>query len=609
MKKLLFLLLIFNRAHALEDLSKTKEWHNLLHYKKSFFKEVQSEVDSSQFFLSKEGSQDPLKELRSTIDAFLKTPEIQCQFPARFYFIKQKTSLKFPKAKCLDFDKFKNKLRAKSLSVVFSSHYMDSPSSAFGHTLLRIKKNKHLSKEDFPLLDYAVNFAASNTTNNALAYAFKGMSGDLKGIFSTLPYFYKIREYNDYEARDLWEYELNLKQVEISKIIRHLWEMKKAHFDYYYLSENCSYHLLGLLDIANSNWNLTQRTSKFVIPSDTIKIITQTPGLVSHVKYRPSLYSKIKQKLNNVNEQQLKSVKYINEKLSIPKSLLKTSKKSQAEVLDLAIDFYDYKFASAVLKEDPEVLQQKRILLLARGNVDYVSEISSYKTPKLEAPHTGHGARRMSVGFGKSNKENEFLRFSHRFALHEIADPYIGQMRNATLEMGNLSLKYYLSPQAIPNLVLKKFSLINILSLSPITPHFKTISWGIDMGLENISKKNYCNNCTSYYNKASAGVAYRHKKLLLYFLMNTQLDISSQIISRGYNITLSPELNLNYTPNQRLTLRGGYKYHYYLLSKVKWSNTFKSSLRFKFINDLVFDLSYNSSRQENTLQGDFYYYY
>ena len=25
-----------------------------------------------------------------------------------------------------------------------------------------------------------------------------------------MPYYYKVREYNDYESRDLWEYELEL---------------------------------------------------------------------------------------------------------------------------------------------------------------------------------------------------------------------------------------------------------------------------------------------------------------------------------------------------------------------------------------------------------------
>ena len=59
-----------------------------------------------------------------------------------------------------------------------------------------------------------------------------------------LPYFYKLREYNDFESRDLWSYELNLTQKQISFLIDHLWEMKQTLIPYYYLDENSSCFVL-----------------------------------------------------------------------------------------------------------------------------------------------------------------------------------------------------------------------------------------------------------------------------------------------------------------------------------------------------------------------------
>ena len=69
-------------------------------------------------------------------------------------------------------------------------------------------------------------------------------------MFHALPYFYKVREYNDYESRDLWEYDLNLSPRAVAMLVAHLWELGSTYFDYFYLSENCSYHSLAVLGVA-----------------------------------------------------------------------------------------------------------------------------------------------------------------------------------------------------------------------------------------------------------------------------------------------------------------------------------------------------------------------
>mgnify|MGYP000400942330 CR=1 FL=1 len=105
------------------------------------------------------------------------------------------------------------------MSLVFSAYNVSSPSSAFGHTLLRVSKEKLSAKSNkrkYELLDYGINYAASIPEGtNPMLYAFGGMGGIFPGNFSSVPYYYKIREYNDYEARDIWSYELNLSQEEV----------------------------------------------------------------------------------------------------------------------------------------------------------------------------------------------------------------------------------------------------------------------------------------------------------------------------------------------------------------------------------------------------------
>ena len=175
------------------------------------------------------------------------------------------------------------------MALVFSSYYLNTPASAFGHTFLRfIKHPEGKNRRKYELLDYAANYAANVTTENSLMYAYQGLTGGFKGKFSFLPYFYKIREYNDFESRDLWSYKLNITEKQRSYVAAHLWEMKQTTFDYYYFTENCSYHMLTLLDVANPEWKLAERNPYFVVPVDTLRTTQQTPNMVKKITFRPS---------------------------------------------------------------------------------------------------------------------------------------------------------------------------------------------------------------------------------------------------------------------------------------------------------------------------------
>ncbi len=119
------------------------------------------------------------------------------------------------------------------------------------------------------------------------AFAFKGLFGLYHGKFSIAPYYLKVKVYGDIENRDIWEYRLNLTEKEIDRLLRHVWEMRFAWFDYYFFDENCSYHLLSLLEVARPGLHLTDRFSLWVIPSETIRAMDEA-GLVKKVRFRPA---------------------------------------------------------------------------------------------------------------------------------------------------------------------------------------------------------------------------------------------------------------------------------------------------------------------------------
>jgi hypothetical protein len=105
-------------------------------------------------------------------------------------------------------------------------------------------------------LDGAFEYAAITGDDPFLKLAFMGLTGLYTGSFSGIPYYIKIKEYNNAENRDIFEYDLNLEREDVEFLLRHLWEMQQARLHYLFLTRNCSYEILALLEAAKPEWEL-----------------------------------------------------------------------------------------------------------------------------------------------------------------------------------------------------------------------------------------------------------------------------------------------------------------------------------------------------------------
>ncbi|HEY6876732.1 MAG TPA: DUF4105 domain-containing protein, partial [Polyangiales bacterium] len=245
-------------------LASSPGWLKLVHYRKRpITRRWVSDADGTAFFLAKNGKTNPQAELEATIRAVLspaKSPQPDdldahpaCMFPARTLFLMRELGLdprQLGASVCPKFNTYITELRPTGVSLIFTSYYLNNPSSAFGHTFLRIHKESYAVGERRELLDYGLDFSADVTTHNPIAYTVMGLSGLFRGTFKRIPYYYKVREYNDAESRDLWEYELGLNDAQRLMLVAHLWEVGHTHFDYFYLGENCSYAIVGVIDAA-----------------------------------------------------------------------------------------------------------------------------------------------------------------------------------------------------------------------------------------------------------------------------------------------------------------------------------------------------------------------
>ena len=168
--------------------------------------------------------------------------------------------------------------------LVYAGASVQHPASSVGHTFLAIGPRAGFATAIAG--KHAVEYTVEEPGDNPVVYVVKGLSGGYDGVFRVLPFADKIDEYGREDNRDMWQYELTLSPAQARRVALHLWELEHTTIDYFYLTENCSHHMLTLLEGAVPSLELTAKTKTMVLPIDTIKALG--PELVRSVRMFPS---------------------------------------------------------------------------------------------------------------------------------------------------------------------------------------------------------------------------------------------------------------------------------------------------------------------------------
>jgi hypothetical protein len=564
------------------NLQNDKEWLRLGHYYKNrIFSGYKSQADGPKFFLAEDGKTNPESELKATITGLFSNLEhiddkhSRCGFPARFEYLNRKLGLNIPLYKidqCTGFSQFEKRLSADSVSVVFSSYYMNNPSSTFGHSFLRMNK-KHDPKitTNSELLDYGINYAANDTSSNPVLYAIGGLAGWFQGSYTHVPYYYKVREYNDYEARDLWPYKLNLTTAEVDQLVRHIWELGSTYFYYYFFTKNCSYHILTAIEAAAPRVDITKNLPYWVIPSDTIIVLSQVPGLVQRVDYRPSIRSVFltrKDSLNVAEETELRRM--ISEKLTKPSD--KFSAPAQTRIVDTLLDYIEYKHTKDLMDKKPEIQSWKQEVLINRANYTTPMEPIVVPTPTV-APHESHGSQRLGLELGYWDSENgAFQRYHLRFALHDLMDSDLGYPRNAQIEFFNAKLISY---DNFSKWRLDDWALVSVKSYSPYNFYDRHLSWDLQFGVRTFYDKQ-CTLCTgAYFNNAwgySANFS-QHVPLNFFALASGEANYADGFEKGSGRAMVGPKVGFIYTGPNLWKVHAEGHYYYNLFQNYRYYET------------------------------------
>ncbi|CAM2938084.1 protein of unknown function [Pseudomonas gessardii] len=520
----------------LQQLANDPFWLSLGHYEAGKLKGWRSYVSDPKFFLAKDGAHHPDAELKATVDALyapanLGEKHAQCVYPARTRWLKDQLQLTdLPAVDCAEFKQWFKDVAPHSAVMIFPAAYLNSPSSMFGHTLLRIDQADVQSNKT-ALLSYAINFGAYiEGSDNSILYAWKGLMGGYPGLFALVPYQEKLSEYRSLENRDLWEYRLNLTQVETERMVEHVWELKQIQFDYFFFDENCSYRLLELLQVARPGLRLTEQFPLTAIPTDTVKAVKDA-GLVEKIDYRPSRERELLERakpLDSAEQQWVLKISDDQKQLQDPtfKSL---GKDRQALIIDAAYRLGRYRANG--LERDSERSQRSFELLRA---------INQNPAPDLQIerpglPENGHESRTWQAGIG-TRGDKAFGEYGLRMAYHDLNDNAEGFPLGAQIEILQMKLRQYEGN----NWQLQQLDLATIRSLTPRNELLQPLSWQVTGGLERVPGKHDDETLVSHVNGGAGGTWQLHDDMLGFALGTVRVEHNND-----FNEFISPAAGFN----------------------------------------------------------------
>ena len=466
------------QAAKLDQLADDPEWLALLHINQgaTIHRRGASYVDDDNFFLAESGQSDRYAELTATISALQPVgAEDRCRFPARYRFLASRLGWQEtkPLEHCTDYLEWRAQIPDGRAVLVFPASYLNSPSSMFGHTLLRLDDS---DEPESVWHSWAVNFGAlTGGHDNSMLYVYRGLAGGYPGRFVIVPYVTKIQEYSHLENRDIWEYSLTLDDQQMARLIDHLWELQDINFDYYFFDENCSFRLLELLDVARPGQNLIAGFRFAEVPVNTVRTLYDS-GLVSGPDYRPSKAVELRADIDALTPEEQRMAKALLNDPSSAEDDAFSKFAPQRQHLMARTAFRALRFSERKHDRTSDVARRSYQLLTLMRNTPAPEPV---EIPVPSSPETGHGTQMIGIGGGQ-REAADFGELYYRFTYHDLIDNHQGFLNGAEIE----GLDFRLRSTESDDLKLESLDVVKIRSLAPRNRFLKPLSWTVHGGLE-----------------------------------------------------------------------------------------------------------------------------
>ncbi|KGJ96691.1 Lnb N-terminal periplasmic domain-containing protein [Thalassotalea sp. ND16A] len=511
----------------LELLSGHEQWLKLLHYKRltTGHDDNESYVVSDDFFLSGKKHADPLEELIATLDA-INMPMVaeannhaQCKFPARLMFLQQHLNVmaapSFTKIDCPDYNNWRTDAGIHSISVIFASGYMSNPASMYGHLFLKLNRNGNKSD----LLNYSLNYGAIvPDAENPIVYILRGIFGGYDAAYSDKQFYRHHHNYGDVELRDMWDYKLNLSAADMELLVAHIWELLPARFDYYFIDENCAFHIAKLLELILPA-PIISDDSLWVFPSSVAKGIANGKSLngelldaITYIPSRESLLAFHYQQLSQVQQDIALKLIQSDYQFKQNQAYLNLDSDSQSQIVEALFQYQD------VLKqkhpEQSALATNSRKLVRERLAQPPGKALKQNVTTEKAPPHLGMPPSKFSFG-GLHHNDQDYVSTGFRMTYFDDLSNSIARSKFANLEM--LDVEIIANSTDIKILKVDLIDIDSLFSESIDWSREDNFAWSVRAGYEQL--RNDCIDCGIYFGEGELGKSYAFTNSIVYAML------------------------------------------------------------------------------------------
>lgn len=451
-----------------------------------------------------------------------------CRYPARLTYLSEKLGFKLHIDRydqCPELKKFLRYVPFQQLELVFASEVLSSASSMMGHVFLKASGQNFRQVQVSHSLAY---FTEITTINPAKLIVESTLTG-MPGFFSVRPFYKDVEQYNKKEQRNVWQFQLQGTDEQLTLLQLHIWELNQVNLTYYFQSFNCATLTLELIALLEPK--VLRERELIVSPLDVVKAATKYK-MIGETKVDAAdlwLYHALRDTMPRAVVSELDAY------LAAPAVQPDLSPPLAKTYLTLAIDQSE---TNQRLSKTKASQLRQQLGSTQRATLD----LSQYKHPALTPQDSALGFRSRQTNRG-STLLLDFLPAGH--FIHSDNRQYLSE---SELQIAKTTLAW---TQQTGNLKLDEFAIYSLRSLSPDTSLFPLWSGEFYLGYNPVYGAN-----SEYQSiaelSAAAGKTYSlHKDVIAFGLLG--LGFTSRL-SDSYAFTYGKTgLSFNLAANSKLT--------------------------------------------------------
>jgi len=353
-------------------------------------------------------------------------------------------------------------------------------------------------------------------------------------------------------------------------------------------------------------YGLADRLKWYVLPSDSLKVIQDTPNLVSRISFRASARTQFLQRLNFLSHEEKRNLRNRLQDFEAEAAL--KSPDREARLLDAGADYFDFRFASDLQNENSRAAKLKKFWLQKRAEILSPSPALESKIWLKVTPDQGHGSLRASFSGGRDSHGESYLEVGFRGAFHDLLDRLEGYPESAEIEFFNFSFRNYWAQQKFR---LTDATLFKAFSISPISQFEVSPSWRMHV-FASSSQSRSCDFCISGTGETAGGFTLNLGSatlpVLWYSLASVQIEGSPRFRKHSVILSAGPETGLRFSWSQRhlslLTAVSRYKVFFQ-----EWEQFYSARHRSSISDSLAVEARVSESERSIDYGLGFFFYF